>query len=95
MTFDEWLCGYVAIPKNSKLYLKDYWDIMETYPDCPAHGELTDSGKYSKFFDDNFVIGFDCMHPCDLPEYGGTRKDEKFVENNIKEIIDWIIEIEK
>ncbi|MFI3605696.1 hypothetical protein [Vagococcus fluvialis] len=97
------LCGYIEIPINHHLYLKDYDEIEKFYDyELPAHGGLTFSGNV----DNSYWIGFDCNHSGDLaPMYrdeglqfrlpNDTYKDMGFVENNIKQIIDYIIKGEK
>lgn len=52
----SWLCGYVALPKGHPLYGKHYDDLT-----IKCHGGLT----YSKFEDNDWVIGFDCAHAGD------------------------------
>lgn len=92
------LCGYIEIPRTHNLYEKDYDTIEKIYDyELPAHGSLTFSG----YVNNEYWIGFDCAHVGDLlPMFVGediytpvktdTYKTMEFVENNIKEIIDFI-----
>ncbi|HAZ0641055.1 hypothetical protein HJD07_09690 [Enterococcus faecium] len=92
------LCGYIEIPKTHSFYEKDYDTIEEICDyELPAHGGLTFSG----FVNNEYWIGFDCAHAGDLlpmfpeedlfpPQKNDTYKTMEFVENNIKEIIDFI-----
>lgn len=89
------LCGYVEIPNRHKLYGLDYNQINELYDyEFPAHGGLTYAGH--RLNDHRYFIGFDCGHMNDISPLfpvgfeGSTYKDMEFVENNIKEIIDYI-----
>lgn len=96
------LCGYIQIPKGHQLHHKSYDEIEKYYDyELPAHGGLTFSGS----FDNANWIGFDCAHLGDLqPMYhdenlsfrsaGDTYKNMEYVENNIKQIIDFIIKEE-
>nr|WNL48684.1 hypothetical protein [Caudovirus D_HF5_2C] len=69
-----WLSGYIFLP-NSKLELKeDINNIM--------HGRITYEDKFSEIT----VLGFDCNHKND----GDEENTIEFVENNLKEVIDFI-----
>lgn len=92
------LCGYIEIPPSHDLYNMEYDDIESKYDyEIPAHGSLTFSGQIGN----RFWIGIDCAHfgdmnPCmhpSMPEWiheGETYKDMEYVQNNLKEIIDYI-----
>lgn len=93
------LCGYIQIPKDHKLYDLDYYEIEEIYDyELPAHGGLTFAGELQN--QQGYWMGFDCAHlgdflpmsPNVIPHQWETYKDMKFVENNIKEIIDFLKE---
>ena len=94
------LCGYVQIPKGHKLYDLSYNEIEEKYNyDVPAHGGLTFDGELQD--QQGHWIGFDCAHSGDISpmstmyfDYRGTYKDMAYVENSIKEIVDFIKERE-
>lgn len=79
-----WLCGYVALPKGHPLHGKGYDEIDDKINDV-AHFGLT----YSELEGDDWVIGFDCNHAGDTP----ATNTVKFVEDNIKEIVDTILGI--
>lgn len=76
-------CGYIAIPKNHKLYEKHYDDI-----DIDVHGGLTYS-EYSRggypveTKEQVWWIGFDCAHYCDakdldlIKSFGEENKEIK------------------
>jgi len=92
------LCGYLEIPLNHPVYGMDYNEIEEFYDyGLPAHGGLT----FASEVDNAYWIGFDCAHLGDVcPAYprgernlkcsGDTYKTMNYVEQNIKEIIDFI-----
>lgn len=69
-----WLSGYIFLP-NSKLELKD--DINNI-----MHGRISYEDKFSEIT----VLGFDCNHKND----GDEENTIEFVENNLKEVIDFI-----
>lgn len=71
-----WYCGYVVVPK-SKLELKDDIDNI-------MHGGIT----YEENYKDSKILGFDCNHAFDTDE----ENTIEFVENNLKEVIDFIEE---
>lgn len=90
------LCGYVQIPKDHKLYAMHYDEIEQMHGyNVPAHHGLTFSGKI-KGEGDGYWIGFDCAHINDHTPHsdfsipGTIYRDMDYVENNIKEIIDYI-----
>ena len=73
----SWLCGYVALPKGHPLYGKHYDDLA-----IECHGGLT----YSKFEDNDWVIGFDCAH-------GGDESrtfTEEWLRSECESIIDQV-----
>lgn len=70
----EWYCGYVVVP-NSKLKFKD--DVNNI-----LHGGITYTDSFSEFT----VLGFDCNHSISTDEHNTIE----FVENNLKEAIDFI-----
>jgi hypothetical protein len=79
------LCGYVELPKEHKLYGKDYQNNEETFNKINVHGGVTYTGKknfsYSLIknclnknsleicFTVDFVVGFDCAHAGDYSPY--------------------------
>lgn len=79
-----WLCGYVALPEGHPLHGKKYDEIDDEIDDV-AHFGLT----YSELEGDDWVIGFDCNHAFDTP----ATNTVEFVEGNIEEIVDTILEI--
>jgi hypothetical protein len=80
----EWLCGYVALPQGHPLHGKEYDEIDDKINDV-AHFGLT----YSNLEGNDWVIGFDCNHAFDTP----ATNTVQFVEGNIEEIVDTILEI--
>jgi len=85
------LLGYIKLPKEHKYYGTPIADIP-----IECHGDLT----YGEIQGDDYVIGFDCGHVFDFdldkkifdsfdPEYplGTPNKDENFVLESIKEIV--------
>lgn len=90
------LCGYIEIPTWHALYEMDYDEIERRFNyELPAHGGLTFSG----YVQGRYWIGFDCAHFGDLRPFSrfvsneceGYR-DMNYVESNIKQIIDFIIQ---
>lgn len=79
-----WLCGYVALPQGHPLHGKEYDEIDDKINDV-AHFGLT----YSNLEGNDWVIGFDCNHAFDTP----ATNTVQFVEGNIEEIVDTILEI--
>lgn len=79
-----WLCGYVALPQGHPLYGKEYDEIDDKINDV-THFGLT----YSNLEGNDWVIGFDCNHAFDTP----ATNTVQFVEGNIEEIVDTILEI--
>ena len=77
---ENWLCGYVEIPRESKYYGIDYDDIP-----VRCHGGLT----FSDFIDENdvYIIGFDCNH------YGDNiaKCNEDYVAKQIESIVNQLI----
>ena len=90
------LCGYVNLPKSSKFYGVDYYKISN----ISVHGDLTYS-NWSDSTKKSWRIGFDCAHFDDFSPYGmfaqtGTvYRNINYVENQIKQMVDQIIELEK
>lgn len=95
------LCGYVALPENHRLYEVDYEDLDT----IDVHGGITYSGysqlENQKFtesstqVDDNtWWIGFDCSHGYDLVPgmqhivNSGNRvyRDIDYVTNEVEEL---------
>src|SRR5438309_4447716 len=80
------LNGYVAIPKDHPLFGKDYSQSVCDHPGCykhsiesliNVHGGITYSGKDEDGF---WWFGFDTAHSSDDPRFGGTVKNEAYVE---------------
>lgn len=79
------LCGYVELPKEHKLYGKDYQSNEETFNKINVHGGVSYTGKknfsYSLTknclgknsleicFTVDYVVGFDCAHAGDYSPY--------------------------
>ena len=78
-------CGYVEIPKDNKLYGKDYEDI-----NINCHGGLT----YSKFnnrnypveYNNGYFIGFDCSHCGDGKNTDLAREYDIIGSHTYKEL---------
>lgn len=94
------LCGYIDIPLEHKLYDVHYDDI-----DVYVHGGLTYNGIGIDGIPSAYVIGFDCAHYGDLSPYLEMRfpewlrvdsndiyRDMDYVENELKNAVDQIIE---
>ena len=86
-------CGYVGVPKNSRLNSKRHYTssnsengispLEKAIYDISVHGGLTYSGRRKKG-DDTWYFGFDCAHSGDLMIYsldteGDTYKNKQFV----------------
>ena len=71
-------CGYVGVPKDSRLYKKDYYFYTESenglskleqaINNIKVHGGLTYADRRRKN-DDTWYFGFDCAHSGDFMEY--------------------------
>ena len=99
------LNGYVALDNNHILYGAHY-DNDEVI----VHGGLTFSKyppihmPFPKSFKDKWVLGFDCAHACDVVpknlELGlcfsgsGIYRDMEYVENEIKRLVNQLIDIQ-
>lgn len=90
------LCGYVGLPEGHKWFGKGYDDI-----DVDVHGGLTYARNYlhKQPETDLWWIGFDCAHLGDIAFLEGnysigleTYKDMEFVENEIKEMVDQLVD---
>jgi len=76
-SFGNW-CGYVGVPKDSRLNGKNYYFYTESenglskleqaINNISVHGGLTFSEK-RKENDDTWYFGFDCAHSGDLVGY--------------------------
>ncbi|WEV51650.1 hypothetical protein OZX69_02860 [Lactobacillus sp. ESL0731] len=92
------LCGYVMIPKDNKLFKVDYTD--DEFPDLSIHGGITFSNCDE---DSNWWIGFDCGHFSDLvpglsdnvSSENASYKDKNFVTNELKKLVDQVMKYEK
>jgi len=70
-------CGYVAVPKDSKLHGKSYWtstdsenglsEVEKAINDIDIHGGLTFASNLKK--GSAWYFGFDCAHLNDLVLY--------------------------
>jgi hypothetical protein len=83
------LCGYVGLPKEHKLYGKDYDDI---YAD--VHGGVTFAGERRQQADTWFV-GFDCAHYGDLVPglmKSGIYRDEAYVTEQCESLAKQLVQ---
>lgn len=83
---EEYLCGYVVIPKDHKYY-DAYYEEIEN--DIDVHGGLTYSGiqkvySITKGKEELFVLGFDCHHSEDNIK----EQNEEYVIEQCKHLID-------
>jgi hypothetical protein len=94
-------CGYVGLPEGHKYFGKEYDNIP-----INVHGGLTYAGH--DIGDDKtlFYIGFDCDHYMDIApfrafsnlsyleliEYGNTYKDIQYVREQIKGMVDQLLD---
>lgn len=97
------LCGYVAIPKDSKFYnVNDDDAICDS---LQVWGGITFAGKISKT-DANFYLGFDCAHwgdyvpgMEDLVQFtvddSKDYKDIAFVKNELRKLVKQIMAQDK
>lgn len=79
------LCGYVLLPKTFNLNVE--WENLYI-----VHGGIT--------YHEGDVIGFDCAHYMDyIPELNigevNNYKDEDFVNNELRKLVDTLIAINK
>lgn len=103
------LCGYVELPKEHKLYGKDYMDNEEIFNEIDVHGGVTYTNEI-KFKQQNYtidyVVGFDCAHAGDYSPYflpflgmnkriaNETYKDIEYVTNECKNLAKQLKELE-
>jgi len=75
------LCGYVLLPKNHRLFEKEYF--CEELEDLDVHGGIT----YSDYSEDKkyWVIGFDCAHFGDFDP--ASVLSFRYKPSNLKKII--------
>lgn len=91
------LCWYVLLTKEDKRYGKDWAEIPYT-----VHGGITYSSRklHLQQEEDWWWIGFDCGHAGDInmvfrlerPESGFTYKTREFVEGELKQLVDQIVD---
>lgn len=73
-------CGYVGVPKDSRLHGKEYYistesenglsKLEEAINNISVHGGLTAAGELGdRSGDDVWYFGFDCAHGGDLVSY--------------------------
>lgn len=94
------LCGYVRVNKGWGALDFDEYNKL----DVKVHGGITYSGKIEG--EEGYWLGFDCAHSGDIApaydddyietfeSYGYTYKDMKYVEDEVKSMIDQLIELE-
>lgn len=102
------LCGYVELPKEHKLYGKDYINNEEIFNEIDVHGGVTYTGEI-RFKQQNYtieyVVGFDCGHAGDYSPYSWstaiskalpyeTYKDIEYVTNECKNLAKQLKELE-
>ena len=94
-------CGYVGVPKHSRLNEKNYYyssgselglsKLEEAINNIDVHGGLTFAGKLKeKEGDSTYYFGFDCAHSGDLVEYYFDYP--KFLSNIFYRNKDYVIE---
>lgn len=72
-------CGYIGVPKESKLYCTHHLDYVLNDLDSIAHNGFNSSGRIG----DMWYFGFDCNQYNDAPdfntayEYNLINKDER------------------
>jgi hypothetical protein len=76
------LCGYVAIPEI--MSIKAVNENMASYDFIDCHGGIT----FSESAGSTWIIGFDCMHSCDIH----NPKNIHFVIFECISIIDQLLE---
>lgn len=70
-------CGYVALPEGHPLYGVEYYDA--DFPDLGTYQPLSYSAECEGFW----VLGFDCGHGWDSPDFELVPEDKReFVANN-------------
>ena len=88
-----YLTGYAMIPENTKLARLLWENIREVENSISVHGGIT----YSEIEDGFLIIGFDCAHSGDIRDLDiintdSTYKDMKFTEQELKSMIDQLLE---
>lgn len=103
LSFGHW-CGYVAVPKESRLNGKNYYTHSESenglskleqaINDISVHGGLTYAGKLKeRAKNDLWYFGFDCAHSEDLEPFM-IEKYPKLSEGYYKDKEFVLIEVE-
>ena len=91
----QWRCAYVVVPKENKLYERDYDKLS-----LDVHGGVTFSeygdvfsgrteGELKTLKDDDWVLGIDFAHGGDTTGYWTLNK----VEEELKHFIDEVIRV--
>ena len=74
-------CGYVEIPENNKLYMKD--GLCERELHCHCGITSIQIENYIQYF-----VGFDCAHfPMDIPDIDFMYHNNMIVNNSLFEIV--------
>lgn len=77
--YDNWYCGYVAIPEDDRFYeIDENSELLEQFT---VHGGISFVGRLNDI--DGFLIGFDCNHAHDNPQ----EQDELYVFNECKSLL--------
>ena len=94
-------CAYVALPKTSKFYGKNYEDEIFDDLNFHVHGGLSYSGwsLHGRLKKEAYAIGWDYVHPGDYYELSptlflGKKWSTVEVYEEVKEAIDEIIKEE-
>lgn len=97
-----WWCGYVGVPKESRLYGRDYYissssenglsECEKAINDIDVHGGLTYAGKRKNDEEaDIWYFGFDCAHSGDWTGHrdwdsSAVYRDKEYVIEECKKL---------
>lgn len=72
----SWPCGYVGVRSDHPLHGRD----INQLENIDIHGDITyGSNNHPIHSSTLWWLGFDCAHPEDMPQFGGTAKSDDFV----------------
>ena len=77
MLFPIWHCGYIVIPAVNVKYINDIYIFS-------VHGGITFT-TYAEF-DKKLILGFDCAHLTDSPQYSKRPKSVGYCKDQIDKL---------
>lgn len=92
---EEWLCAYVFLPEYNVFYKKHVKENPDPYSRCDTafNGWFYNNVPYCTWVDsieDELCIGLDLCHYWNVES--GTTLDTNLAENQLKEMVDFIVD---